>query len=750
MIRRFINQLKYVLFLIAISYSYATAYGQDDFYNINTVREIRITFKEHNWDTKLDSLFELGTDDRLLGDVTIDGHPFNNVGIRYKGYSSWSASQIKNPFYIKLDESVKYANYEGFSKLKLSNVTHDPSFIREALSYEIAQKYMPAGRANFANVYVNDTLIGLYTNVEAVDDNFTQLHFNSKGNSFIKGSPVPLVYPYGENANLNYHGLDSSNYVHYYELQSTYGWNDLVHFIDVLNNDTSNLSSVLNVDRTLWMHAFDYSLVNLDSYIGYSQNYYLYKDDNNRFNPILWDLNMSFGSFRNSDAAATNLTIQKIKQLNPLQLLTTASFTPRPLIKNLIANTMYRKMYLAHLRTIINENFKNNEYYTLGKQYQTIIDEYVQSDTNKFYSYSDFLANMDTTTGPLSNQNPGIKDLMVARMAYLDTLPGYNGAPSILQIAYSPISPVKGGEVWITAKTINSNLNLLGFRQKSTDIFVRTPMFDDGNHHDGAAGDGEYGASITITGNTVQFYIYTENDTAGMFYPERAENNYITIQPKINPGDIVINEFTKDWIEIFNNTNETYNVKDLYMADTRTDITQWALPNITIPSKTFLMIGTNQSSTVGSVSSNINIDDNGGELVLAYDDGTIVDSIAYNEMELPKSIGRYPNGIGQFVYMQPTFDKINQIGTTKNTDLLLFPNPTRDVVYIEFKNDGAPYTIEIINTNGQTLINNYYDNDYDNMSVTSKSIDISTFANGIYFIKLLYKDYVLTKKIILF
>jgi spore coat protein CotH len=121
----------------------------NDFYDINTVREIRIYFNEHNWDAILDSLFELGTDGRLLGDVIIDGRDFHNAGIRYKGYSSWSVNQVKNPFYIKLDESVKNENYEGYSKLKLSNVTHDPSFIREALSYEIARKYMPAGRQLF-------------------------------------------------------------------------------------------------------------------------------------------------------------------------------------------------------------------------------------------------------------------------------------------------------------------------------------------------------------------------------------------------------------------------------------------------------------------------------------------------------------------------------------------------------------------------------------------------------------------------
>ena len=68
----------------------------------------------------------------------------------------------------------------------------DPSFVREVLSYEIARKYMPASKANYANVYVNDTLIGLYTNVESVGGEFLEGHYNSSDNPFIKGNPETL------------------------------------------------------------------------------------------------------------------------------------------------------------------------------------------------------------------------------------------------------------------------------------------------------------------------------------------------------------------------------------------------------------------------------------------------------------------------------------------------------------------------------------------------------------------------------
>jgi len=87
-----------------------------------------------------------------------------------------------------------------------------PSFVREALSYEIARNYMPAGRANFAKLYINDEYWGLYTNVEAVNKDFLGNHFQSTDGAFFKCNPNELEL-FGENANLsNSPGTDIANY----------------------------------------------------------------------------------------------------------------------------------------------------------------------------------------------------------------------------------------------------------------------------------------------------------------------------------------------------------------------------------------------------------------------------------------------------------------------------------------------------------------------------------------------------------
>ena len=426
------------LFLIIILFigNQKCLLAQTDYFAVDSIREIKIYFSQSNWDHILDSLYVAGQEDRMLANVILDGSAYDSVGIRYKGFSSVSVTRVKNPFNIKLDY-IRNQNHNGIEKIKLGNVIQDPSFVREVLSYEISRKYMPASKANYAKVFINDVYWGLYTNVESVNKSFLNKHFGSKENTFFKCNPDNLDL-YGENANLgNSPGTDSTSYYPYYDIKSDFGWTDLYNLIDTLNNSPNNIEKILNVDRTLWMHAINYSLINFDSYVGYAQNYYLYQDDNGRFNPIIWDLNMSFASYRLADASIhfSGFNIQEAKEMDPLLHYNNVSVYPRPLMRNLFTNNRYRKMYIAHMRTIMQENFNNQSYKARAQYMQGLIDICVANDTNKFYSYNDFIDNLNVTVSDLVDY-PGITDLMDARTIYLNTYPGFQGAPSISNINF--------------------------------------------------------------------------------------------------------------------------------------------------------------------------------------------------------------------------------------------------------------------------------------------------------------------------
>ncbi|MDB4285679.1 CotH kinase family protein [bacterium] len=736
-------------------------HAQSSFYHPDTVQEIRIYFDQPNWDHLLDSLYVAGEKDRILASLTINGEQLDSVGIRFKGFSSVSVDRTKNPFNIKLDYVHNNQDYDGIQKIKLSNVINDPSFIRESLSFEIGRKYMPASRANFANVYINDTLWGLYTNVEAVNKRFIGEHFGSNNQAFFKCNPESLDFD-GENSNLgNSPGTDSTDYYPFYDKESTSGWTDLYHLIDTLNTEAGEIEKILNVDRTLWMHAFNYALVNFDSYVGYAQNYYLYRDDNRQFNPVIWDLNMSLGSYRLADASLffDGFTIPEAKTMDPLQHYLNISVYPRPLMRNLFNDDRYRKMYLAHMRTIMAENFDNGEYYARGQVLQTLIDGPVASDTNKFYSYIDFQDNLDVTVADLIDF-PGIKDLMEARSAYLSTYPGFSGAPTLANINHAPQTPAIGDDVWIIADVADADEVILAYRNGGSGLFGKITMLDDGTQNDGTAGDGTYGIKLSGIGNSVQYYLYADNDSAGRFSPERAAYEYYSFQTKIGFQDLVINEFMAsndvtaadesgdydDWIELYNPTQYDISTAGLYLSDDPSRLDKWPMPDVTLAPDGYLIVWADEDGSQGALHANFKLSGGGETISLAYLDGTMVDSVIFGPQTTDISEARKPNGSGPFVAGDPTFfnNNDNPVSIEKEVDLhvSVFPNPAGDELRIRFEGK-RPSSIRALDLQGRQLFRKQVGTGENDISLNT-----GNFPNGIYLIALTFEQGTVTRKFI--
>ena len=735
------KKLFYLLLVILVN---TNLISQENFYDINSIREIKIYFEESNWDHILDSLFQDGYGSgRLIGSVAIDGAVYDSVGIRYKGYSSWNIDSIKNPFNIKLDYIIDGQAHMGYRKIKLSNVIHDPSFVREALSYQIARKYMPVSQANYANVYVNDTLIGLYTNVESVGKDFASANFGSSENAFFKGSPENLEIPFGQNANLsNIHGTDTTSYYPYYDIKSDYGWTELYKLIRILNEVPDSIESILNVDRTLWMHSFNYSLLNLDSYIGYSQNYYIYQDNNGRFNPILWDLNMSFGSFRLTDGIIpSQLPLSYLQTLDPLQHATSTS---RPLISSLMQNDTYKRMYIAHIRTIIEENFANNDFIQAGEAMRNIIDTDVQNDPNRFYSYQNFNDNFDTTITNGSLTYPGIVSLMNARANFLSTYQGYENAPEITNIDYSPTNISAGTEVWITAEIDSADSIFLAYRYNNWDVFTKISMFDDGNHNDGASGDNIYGTSVVFNSD-FQYYIYAENSEAGMFSPERAEYEFYTISESLG-NSLVINEIMasnaytqadeygeyNDWIELYNNTNNDISLDGFFLSDDEMELTKWTFPDTTILAKNYIIIWADKDTVQNGLHANFKLSAIGESVYLSDNSSTLLNQVIFPQQTTDMAYARVPNGTGSFVIQEATFsannDSLNSVNEISYINFNIYPNPFNNSITIETEYSfNEPITI--YNITGQIIYRNELKNNI-------YRLNTSEWEKGMYFIKI--------------
>lgn len=500
------------------------SFGQD-LYDIPRIVEVKLTFAEKNWDVILDSLKQAGNDDRLVGTLLLNGEKFDSVGVRYKGNSSYfnvrNSNSSKLPFNIKLNYiKKKQTSKGGYKTLKLSNVFRDPSFLREVISYEIARNYMPSSHANFAKVYINGRYLGLYNNTESVDKVFLKKHFGENEGTLIKCDPTwnakqKSKCPKGDKASLQYLGDDAKCYKSLYELKSDKGWKDLIALTKVLNKTPEDIEKVLNIDQVLWMHAFNNVLVNLDSYSGrLCHNYYLYKDTFGLFNPILWDMNLSLGGFR-YDGTGSALTTEKMQQLSPF---THYKSPNRPLISQILQNSLYRKIYIAHIRTILNDYFKNDKYKNRGQQIQQSIDFHVNRDTNKLYTYEGFKKNLTETTPAGKSKIVGLTELMDARAKYLETHPLLKKVPAQINNVQHRRD---GDQTFITARVDAAETLWLAYRYKDHAPFKRVKMLDDGEHGDQTAGDQVYGFGIKHQPG-IQYYLIAIKDKTAALSPEKA------------------------------------------------------------------------------------------------------------------------------------------------------------------------------------------------------------------------------------
>lgn len=716
--------------------------AQDDFYKIDKVQEIKIVFGYNDWDYRLDTA-KAGKENYIIAAYcTVNGVRFDSVGVKYKGNSSYRASNVKNPLHIKLD-FVKNQDYNKITSIKLGNNFADPSAVREVLSYKILSNYMDCSRANNAIVYINGSKIGLYTNVESVNKKFCSDHFGSSDHVFVKGNPDRP----GTNStsNLKFISYDSTKYYTYYGMENTYGWWKLIALIDSLRTKPDAIPKMVDVDRSLWMHAYNNVLDNYDSYTGsFSQNYYLYEDNYGRFLPIVWDLNMSFGAFPGISGGAT---------LDKIPILYQSTNLDRPLISSLLNNATYKRMYLAHLKTIAEENFVNNQYETDAKEMQKIVDTLVKNDLNSLTTYAAFQTSLTAAiSGGGGGSTPGIVTLMKARLAFFNTTNEYKAvSPNIGNYVLFPEKPSVNDSVWVQVLISNSNSAFVGYRKNKYAIFEKRILFDDGNHHDNLAGDGIFGTYIIADTRKTQFYIYAENNNAGLFSPRRAEFEYHVIEANdliadIQAGELVLNEFMssnqstvkdpsddkyEDWLEIYNNSNRTLDLSGLNLTDDIHNIQKYEFPaGITLASKNRMMLWLDEDSkTPTELHANFKLSASGETLILSRQDGLVLDSLTFGAIPTDNAMERCPDGTGSFkITAKPTYNLPN-CGIVQNTDVVLQshfklnPNPAGNFVELISEVHSEIQNIKIINQLGSIVMKNQ-----------NAIMNISNLQNGLYFV----------------
>jgi hypothetical protein len=273
----------------------------------------------------------------------------------------------------------------------------------------------------------------------------------------------------------------------------------------------------------------------------------------------------------------------------------------------------------------------------------------------------------------------------------------------------------------VSAEVTNASQVIIGYRFFQGDRFVKISMLDDGLNGDAAAGDNIYTATFNVEATDIQFYVYAENNAAGIFSPARAEYEFYTVS---TTSDIVLNEIQArnsltqpdqngeydDWIELYNNSSVTVDLSSYFLSDKGSQLDRWQFPaGTTIAPDEYLIVWADADTFQGGLHANFKLS-GGGESVYLSDGTTILDKIKYVYFYTDTSYGRYPNGIGPLTLMTPTFKAFNGIDSTGTSiiqrmpsmDLQVYPNPVEDMLFVAW-DEQTTYEINIFNVLGELM-----------------------------------------------
>lgn len=239
-------------------------------------------------------------------DFTAGGKTLKDVGLRYKGNYTYllSSKQLKRSLKIDLDHYGDEQRFLGQKTLNLSSGVTDPALLRESMCYAVFRAAgVAAPRTTYAEVTLtvpgkyDNEYVGLYTVIEQVSNAFLKAHFKSSKGLLLKPEGLRGIDYLGEN-------WDAYDKRYLPKSESTKKQQKrLIDFARVVNKSSDEqfrkeISGYVDVEAFLRYLAVCAVTANLDSFLGFGHNYYLYlRDDTDQFVFIPWDVDFSFGTW---------------------------------------------------------------------------------------------------------------------------------------------------------------------------------------------------------------------------------------------------------------------------------------------------------------------------------------------------------------------------------------------------------------------------------------------------------------------
>ena len=425
-------------------------YANESLYDPGVLRTLFIDFENKDWEAELEDFYK--SDVEVPATLTVDGKTYPNVGVHFRGMSSYMMipEGYKRSLNLALDFADPKQRLLGYKTLNLLNSNGDPSFLSTVLYSHIARKFIPAPKANLVKVVINGESWGVYVNVQQFNKEFIQENFKTtKGARWkVPGSP-------GGDSGLTYLGEDIDNYRRRYQIKSSddeKSWKALAKLCRTLEKTPADkleeaLRPMLDIDGALKFLALDVTLSNSDGYWTRASDYSLYLDAKGKFHVIPHDMNEAFQAGMGFGKGPPKGDFKpplgdKEKGFKDKKGMKGAGFGPDPLValddpskplrSKLLAVPSLKRKYLGYVRDIAEEL----DWRKLGPvvtQYRTLIEKEVEADTRKLSSLEAFRSAV--YDAPVVDNLPGrgprlsLKAFADGRRAYLMNYSEPNKAP---------------------------------------------------------------------------------------------------------------------------------------------------------------------------------------------------------------------------------------------------------------------------------------------------------------------------------
>jgi len=388
-------------------------YKDEPLYDANVLRTLFLEFEDADWEQEAMDFYK--SDVELPAKLTVDGKVYPNVGVHFRGMTSYMAVPKGKKHSINLTMNLvnKDQRLNGYRTLNLLNSNSDPTYLRTVIYQYVARQYFPAPKANYVQLVINGESWGPYVNVEQFNSDFTQENFGSS-----KGARWKVLGSPGAQGGLAYKGDDVARYKQSYEIKTKddpKAWADLIKLCKTLSQTPPEqlekaLEPMLDIDGALRFLAVDKALINNDGYWVRASDYSLYEDPKGRFHVIPQDANetlrevemMGGGRGFGGGGGGGGERPSGVK-LPPFA----GADDPEKALYLLTKVPALRARYLSYVREIAEKWLDWNRMGPLTRQLQGVIADSIKTDTRKLDSTENFTSGLTQDRAESAGRGPG-------------------------------------------------------------------------------------------------------------------------------------------------------------------------------------------------------------------------------------------------------------------------------------------------------------------------------------------------------